>query len=177
MNYPQPMVSIDTRPPEIGADEPAVRPYSSNDVSWALEVLEATGGRLRVRRGKVVDVAALPGLVGLRFGQPSALLTFARHRDELELAVLAGAPFDDHVVSLLLSAAQAYATGPCRRIWTICSNAEFDVQRVVQQHGFRMCTTRPGSMDAVRRRSAAELPAMLGGVPVRDEVEFDLLLR
>lgn len=171
------MVSIDTRPAEVDAEEPAVRPYASGDVSWAVEVLEATGGRLRVRRGRVVDVAALPGLVGLRFGQPSALLTLARHRDELELAVIAGAPFDDTVVSLLLSAAQTYASGSCRRIWAVCSNAEFDVQRVLQQNGFRMCTTRPGSIDAVRRRSPTGLASTLGGVPVRDEVEFDLLVR
>ena len=176
MNYPRFMVSIDTRPPDLDSSNPEIRPYATGDFSWAVDLLGATGGRHRVRRGSVVDVAVLPGLVAVRRGEPVALLTLRRHRDELEVSVLSAAPFDDEVVALLLSAAQTYATESCRRIWSICSNAEFEVQRVLQQNGFRLCATRPGAIDAVSRRSPVALSTSLGGIPVRDEVEFDLLI-
>lgn len=170
------MVSIDTRPPDLDSSSPEIRPYSSEDFGWAVELLSTTGGRHRVRRGTVVDVAILPGLVAARGSQPEALLTLTRHRDELEISVIAAAPFDDDVVSLLLSAAQTYATDSCRRIWSICSNAEVDVQRVLQKNGFRLCTARPGSVDSVARRTTTGVVTSLGGVPVRDEFEFDLLI-
>ncbi len=176
MNYPRLMVSIDTRPPDVDAADPAIRPYTTEDFGWAVALLDATGGRLRVRRGRVVDVAVLPGLVALRHGQSAGLLTLTRHLDELEISVLAAAPFDDVIAGQLLSAAQTHAGGSCRRIWSVCSNAEFDVQRALQQNRFRLCTSRPGSVDAVARRSPGGLVTSLGGVPVRDEVEFDLLL-
>lgn len=170
------MVSIDTRPPEVDAANPDIRPYATEDFGWAVALLEATGGRFRLRRGHVVDVAVLPGLVALRHGQPAGLVTLTRHLDELEVSVLAAAPFDDAIAARLLAAARTHVTGSCRRIWSVCSNAEFEVQRALQQNGFRLCTVRPGAVDAVARRTTAALVTSLGGLPVRDEVEFDLLL-
>jgi hypothetical protein len=128
-----------------------------------------------VRRGTRVDVAVLPGLVASNDGHRSGLLPLTRHRDELEISVIASAPFDDSQVALLISAAQTYASESCRRMWAICSNADFDVQRALQQSGFRLCTVRPGGVDIVARRSPEGLVRSFGGVPVRDEVEFDLL--
>lgn len=176
MNYPRRMVTIDTRPPDVDAANPEIRPYGTEDFAWAVTLLEATGGRLRVRRGRVVDVAVLPGLVALRHGQPAGLLTLTRHLDELELSVIAAAPFDDPLVARLLVEARRHGGPTCRRIWAVCSNAEFEVQRALQQNGFRLCTTRPGAVDTVVRRSPTGLVTSLGGVQVRDEVEFDLLL-
>jgi len=169
------MVSIDTRPADVDAANPEIRPYTTEDFAWAVTLLEATGGRLRVRRGQVVDVAVLPGLVALRHGQPAGLLTLTRHLEELEVSVLAAAPFDDVIAGRLLAAARVHASATCRRVWAVCSNAEFEVQRALQQNGFRLCASQPGAIDAVARRSPAGLVTSLGGVPVRDEVEFDLL--
>jgi hypothetical protein len=170
------MVSFDTPSVDFDSVEPTIRPYSNDDFAWAVSMLEATGGRHRVRRGLVVDVAVLPGLVAERNGHPAALLTLARHRDELEFSVIASAPFDDAIVALLLDAARRYASPTCRRIFTICSNADFDVQRSLQKNDFRLCASRPGAIDAVARRTSEALATMIGDVPVRDEVEFDLLL-
>jgi hypothetical protein len=169
------MVSIDTRPAQADAVGPSIRPYVTEEFAWAVALLEATGGRYRVRRGTLVDVAVLPGLVASNDGHPSGLLTLTRHRDELEISVIASAPFDDSQVALLISAAQTYASESCRRMWAICSNADFDVQRALQKSGFRLCTVRPGGVDIVARRSPEGVARSFGGVPVRDEVEFDLL--
>lgn len=170
------MVSFDTPRVDSAPAPPVVRPYASDDFAWAVQLLEATGGRHRVRRSTSVDLAVLPGLVAERNGHPAALLALARHRDELEFSVLASAPFDDGLVGFLLDAGRTYAGSTCRRIFTICSNAEFDVQRALQRHGFKLCASRPGSIDAVARRSAGQIEVSLGDVPMRDELEFDLLL-
>lgn len=170
------MVTIDT--PQMGFDaiQPSIRPYSSEDFAWAVELLENTGGRFRVRRGLVIDVAVLPGLIAERNGQMVSLLTLARHREELELSVIASSPFDDELIGLLIDASKTYAPPMCRRVYTICSNADFDIQRCLQRYGFRLCTTRPGAIDAVARRSQSPLVGSIDGVPLRDEIEFDQLL-
>jgi hypothetical protein len=50
------------------------------------------------------------------------------------------------------------------------------VQRQLQQNGFRLCAVRPGAIDEAARQTPNTLVTELGGVPVHDEVEFDLLL-
>jgi hypothetical protein len=170
------MVTIDTPRIDFDAIQPSIRPYSSEDFAWAVGLLESSGGRHRVRRGKVIDVAILPGLVAERGGQAIALLTLARHREELELSVIASSPFDETLIDLLIDAAKTYASPTCRRVYSICSNAEFDVQRCLQRYGFRLCAVRPGAVDALVRRSQVPLVHTLDGVSLRDEIEFDQLL-
>ena len=170
------MATIDTPRIDFGALQPSIRPYSSEDFTWAVGLLESTGGRYRVRRGAVVDVAILPGLIAERDGRMIALLTLARHREELELSVIASTSFDDELMNLLIDSAKTYAPAVCRRVYSVCSNADLDVQRCLQQYGFRLCAARPGAIEALRRRSSSPLVATVGGVPVRDEIEFDQLL-
>jgi len=129
-----------------------------------------------VRRGRVVDVAVLPGLVAEQNGQPTSLLTLARHREELEIVVLAARPLESDVVQLLIDAARTYAGPMCRRVYTICSNAELDVQRQLQLYGFRLAACRPGNVEWVAQRSPQGLVQMIDGLMVRDELEFDQLL-
>lgn len=153
-----------------------MRPYSSEDFRWALELLAVTSGRYRVRRGSAIDVAVLPGLVAERNGHRVALLTLARHREELEIVVVAAHPFEDDVVAVLIDAAKTYAGPTCRRIYTICSNAELDAQRSLQAYGFQLAACRPGSMEMVARRSSMPIEATHNGLAIRDELEFDQLL-
>jgi len=176
MKYVFAMVTVDNPRIDFDSIQPEIRPYSSEDFRWAVELLSATGGRSRVRRGVVVDVATLPGLVAERNGQPTSLLTLARHREELEIVVLAARPFEEEVARLLIDAAQTYAGPMCRRVFSICSNAELDVQRQLQRYGFRLSACRPGNIEWAARRTSQPLSKTIDGLPVRDELEFDLLL-
>ncbi len=170
------MVAIDSPSFVDGLGQPSIRPYAGTDHQWAQQLLERTGGRFRVRRGHVIDTAVLPGLVGSRSGVDSTLVTFLRHRSNLEIAVVASDPFDDELAAMVIRAALEYRAPDCRRAFAICSNAHFDVQRALQHAGFQMCTTRPGQIEAVARRSPQPVATSFDGLEVRDEVEFDLLL-
>ncbi len=171
------MVSLDRPSLDVGAEPPGLRPYSTADFDWAVALLGATGGRYRVRRGVVIDVAMLPGLVAERQGQPTALLTMAKPTTEqLEVTVVASMPFDDDLVGFLLSAASRYADPQCRRMFSICSNAEFDVQRALQSSGFRLAAARPGAIDIAADRSTRPLHREFAGLPMTDELEFERLL-
>lgn len=171
------MVAIDAPPFLDGLGEPSIRPYASDDHRWACELLDLVGGRFRVRRGRVIDTAVLPGLVGLRNDQRNTLVTITRHRRDFELSVIASNPFDPELVQLVIRAALQYRQPEATRAYAICSNAQFPIQRALQNADFRLCATRPGAMEAVARRSPHPLVAEFDGLQVRDEIEFDLLIR
>jgi len=165
------MVSLDRPSVGLGPQPPAIRPYSSADFAWALELLAAAGGRHRVRRGKVVDVALLAGIVAERHGQPSALLTYSRPSQEtLEISVVASTPFDEELVRTLIGACIMQRSVQCRRVYSICSNADFHVQRALQLSGFRLASVRPGAIE-VAARNSRDVVRVVGGLPVRDEIE------
>lgn len=169
------MVSLDRPSVGIGPQPPSLRPYSSADFAWAVELLGATGGRHRVRRGKVVDTALLAGIVAERLGHPAALVTYCRPNVEtLEISAIAAAPFDDELVRALLGACIAQRQLSCRRVYTICSNAEFETQRVLQLEGFALATVRPGAIE-IASRTSTDVVRSLGGLPVRDEIEYERL--
>jgi len=170
------MVSLDRPSVEITAEPPKFRPYTTEDASWAVALLGATGGRYRVRRGLVVDTASLPGIVAERNGHASALLSMRRHGDEgFEFASIASMPFDDELVAGLLAAGLSVIGEQCRRVFAICSNADFDVQRALQLSGFRLCTVRPGAIEATAKRSPNPIVGTFGGLGVSDELEFEWL--
>ncbi len=170
------MVAIDSPSLVGGIGQPSIRPYAGTDHPWAHELLARTGGRYRVRRGRVVDTAVLPGLVGSRDGIDTTLLTFLRHRSNFEVVVVAGDPFDEELAGMVLRASLDFRSPDCRRAYAITSNAHFGVQRVFQNNRFRLCATRPGMIESVARRSNHPLVTSYDGLEVRDEIEFDLLL-
>ena len=172
------MVTLDARDVGSPSAGPIIRRYTPDDLEWASDLLGRSSGRLRIRRGIVVDTATLPGLVATEASVPIGLVTVLRHPGELELAVIATDGPDLAVVGMMIDAATERAGGECRRVFAICSNAEFDLQKALQWHGFRLCAVRPGSIEsAATRLSPGQVVTELDGVPVRDELEFDLLIR
>lgn len=177
LGYSVAMVSLDRPSVEITEEPPKFRPYTTEDASWAVSLLGATGGRYRVRRGQVVDPAGLPGIVAERNGHPNALLSIRRQGVEgFEFVCVASMPFDDELVAGLLAAGRTVLGEQCRRVFAICSNADFDVQRALQTAGFRLCTARTGAIEAVAHRSSMPIVRSFRGIGVNDELEYEWLL-
>lgn len=172
------MVTLDTR--DVGAPlaDRSTRRYTADDLPWATDLLARTVGRQRFRRGSVLDAASLQGLVALDGVVPTGLATLLKHRDEIEVVAVTAEPGDEFTIGQLLAAVVAGRGDECRRIFVVCYNAELGLHRLVQQSGFQLCAVRPGAVAAARKpMESGRIPATIGGIPVRDEVEFDLLLR
>lgn len=168
------MVAIDL--PIAGSEHPGptIREYGADDRGPAVELLERCGGRRRVRRGSIVDVAALPGLVACTGSRLRGLVTFRWREAETELVVVAADVSDEDAREALIAAAASGLAPDCRRLIACTSNADFALQRSLQIAGFRLCAVRAGSIEAARRGGPGRLPESLGGVPLRDEIEFEL---
>lgn len=171
------MVAIDASALGSTHSRREIRDYRASDLAAAAHLLERCGGRLRVRRGAVVDTAILPGLVATAGPAVTGLVTYRQREAELELVVVAALEPDDDTRHELLDSVLREVASDSRRVVACTSNADFALQRSLQLAGFRLCAVRAGAIDATRARLApGRLPQARHGVPVRDEIEFELTL-
>lgn len=153
-----------------------VREYAQADAAWAETLTAEFGGRLQARRGEVVDVLALPGLVAEAEGRRIGLLTYRVDGDECELAFVMATERFRGAGSALLEALRGRAEG-CRLIWLVTTNDNVDAIRFYQRRGFVLRALRPGAVDEARRLLKPSIPALGDhGIPLRDELELELPL-
>jgi ribosomal protein S18 acetylase RimI-like enzyme len=156
-----------------------IRPYRENgDRAWAEGFMDdAWGGALQARRGELLDVLALPGVVAEADGRPVGFATYRLDGDECELAFIVALERREGIGTALLDAVRD-AAADCRRIWLVTTNDNLDALRFYQRRGFRLVELRPGFVDAARESLKPRI-GLIGdfGIPIRDELELELVLR
>jgi len=163
-------------------DEPAftIRPLDETHRAWAIETARAWwGSQIVVSRGAIHDVATLRGFVALRedADEPIGLATYHVAGDACELVTLVTLVEGIGAGSALIDAvrAQAQAAG-CRRLWLITTNDNTPAIRFYQKRGFRLAAVHPDAVTESRRLKP-EIPLLgVDGIPIRDELEFELML-
>jgi len=159
----------------MSPSSPVVRDYEPiRDRGWADEaVANAFGGPLQARRGALIDVLALPGLVAELDGEPIALLSYdpSSEADEIELAVLLATVSGAGGGSALVRKLQRRAES--RAIWVVTTNDNVDALRFYQRRGFRFREVRAGAVDRARRDLKPGIPERgRHDIPIRDELEL-----
>jgi ribosomal protein S18 acetylase RimI-like enzyme len=156
-----------------------VRPFDQDsDAEWRdAHLRDHWGGPLQARRGELLDVRGLPALVAERDGAQVGLLCY---RDDgagwWELALISAVAEHEGVGSALV-ADLVERVGPGGRIWVVTTNDNVDALRFYQRRGFRLRAFRIGAVDEARRKLKPEIPVSgRYGIPLRDEVELELLL-
>ena len=172
------MVTLDAADQAEGFDRPRVRALRPEDEAAVSALLDRTGGRVRIRRGTPVDAAGLSGLVCVTGTTVTGLLTWRRRESELEILVLAAEEFDDRSRAELLAAVPTVVGPGGGRVVAVVDNADMAGQRSLQLAGFTLGAVRPGSVARGRNRLApGRIPESYAGLPLRDELEYELQLR
>ena len=155
-----------------------VHPLRDDDRPWVAELLGREWGATRiVTRGRLFHADRLPGFVGLRDGQPCGLVTYRLEDDDCEIISLNSLVERSGVGSALIAAVrEAALVAGCRRLWLITTNDNLAALRFYQLRGFRLVAVYPNALEASRRLKP-EIP-LVGhdGIPLRDEIELELLL-
>ena len=172
------MVTLDATDRAEGFAQPRVRAVQPEDGPAVSDLLERTGGRIRIRRGVPVDTATLSGLVCVIGSTVTGVLAWRRRESELEILVLAAEEFDERSRTELLDAVPAVVGTAHRRVVAVVDNADLAGQRSLQLAGFTLYAVRPGSVARGRMRLApGRIPEAYAGLPLTDELEFELQLR
>lgn len=140
-------------------------------------IIKHWGSPVVVSRGRIHHAAQLPGFLLLEKGEITGLITYEILGDQCELVSLDstvenlgnGTALVEHVI------AAARAKG-CSRLWLITTNDNLRAIRFYQRRGFTMAALHVDAV-AEARRLKPEIP-MFGweGIPIKDEVEFELIL-
>ncbi len=162
------------RPPEpvlVRAAEPGEKTWIERHLN------ESWGSTTVVSRGIAHDAASLPALVTVDCGEIVGLATFRFAGDACELVTLDALRRRQGIGSALLARVAEEAAGRgCRRLWLITTNDNLDAIRFYQRRGMRLVAVHPGAADEARRIKPSIPLIGEDGIPIHDELEFELIL-
>lgn len=130
-----------------------------------------------VALGRSIDTLDLPGFVSLSDGVINGVVTYHIRQSECEIVTLNS--FEENkgigmaLVNAVLAAARAQG---CRRLWLITSNDDIGAIRFYQLKGFDWVAFHRDAMDVSRTIKPAIPKLGMHGIPIRHELEFEILL-
>ena len=157
--------------------QPFVRSLADSDKPQLAEHLRAAWGSTRMAtRGRLVEVAELPGFVAQHQAEWLGYVAYEERDGALEIVALEGVAPGSGTGSALLARCveEAMARG-LARVWLITTNDNVPALRFYQRRGFVLVALRPGAVDEARRTLKPEIAEVgLEGIPIRDEIELEL---
>ncbi len=155
-----------------------VRPLTEEDASWKEELLRRVwGGTTVARKGKVVEVLPLEGIVALEGTEPVGLLTYALRDGEFEIVTIQAEREGIGVGRALMDAALARARAlDAGRVWLTTTANNARAISFYQRWGMDLVAFYRNGV-ARSRLVKPSIPLVdHNGVPIRHELEFELRL-
>jgi ribosomal protein S18 acetylase RimI-like enzyme len=155
-----------------------VHPLAAEDARWKREFLIAGWGATSVaRRGELIDAEQLDGFVAVSRDTRVGLLTFDHQHPDLEIvtiqSVRGGLGIGRALMNAALRRAEELKVG---RLWLTTTNNNFRAFAFYHLWGMHLVALYPNEVE----RSRAVKPAIplvdAAGVPIRDELEFEVRL-
>jgi ribosomal protein S18 acetylase RimI-like enzyme len=130
-----------------------------------------------ISRGRRHDPSLLPGFVAEIDGGVAGLITYLHEGDSAEIVTLDAVIEGQGIGSALIRAAvDAVREAGCRRMWLITTNDNTPALRFYQKQGFTLAALHRNALEETRRLKP-ELPLTgIDGIPLRDEIELEMLL-
>jgi ribosomal protein S18 acetylase RimI-like enzyme len=154
-------------------------PLDNTHHDWVVDLLRTNWGSEKVvSRGRLHDGSALPGFAAVaEDGQPVGLALHRIEGESCELVVLDSLVEGQGVGSALIDAVRETALkAGCRRLWLITSNDNLHAIGFYQKRGFVLVAVHRDALTESRRLKP-EIPLTgYEGIPLRDEIEFEINL-
>jgi GNAT superfamily N-acetyltransferase len=148
------------------------------ELAWVRQFLFNSAGAVRmVSRGRLHHCDRLPGYYVDDDGRRTALLIYSIDAGAMEVVALYAREKGRGYGSALLQAARDRARRECcRRLWLVTTNDNEPAIRFYHNRGMRLTAVHHGAVDAARELKP-EIPLLgIGGVPIHDEIEFEIVL-
>jgi len=156
----------------------SVKPVTDSDRPWVLGVVRHWGADFVVTRGRKVYPAELNGFIAeSESGERLGLITFETFEDQCEIVTLdAFSRFSGVGTSLIKKVVSVTRQAGCRRIWLITTNDNIDAIRFYQRRGFTIAAVHANAIAESRRMKPSISEIGQCGIPIRDEIEFEMML-
>lgn len=156
----------------------AIYRITGDEKEWVRTCVLNWGADFIVTRGRKVDPAELPGFFAVgESGEKTGLATYEIIGDQCELVTLdAFEKFNGIGTVLMDKVKEAARNQGCRRMWLITTNDNLDAIRFYQRRGMTIAAVHLNSLEISRKLKPAIPLIGLHGIPLRDELEFELTL-
>jgi ribosomal protein S18 acetylase RimI-like enzyme len=158
---------------------PHIRPLGAADRPWVMDFLRKEwGSTTQAYGGRLHHVDEHPGFVALQGDRPVGLLTYRIDNNEWEISSLRSLAEGAGVGSALVAAVKhAAVAARCRRLSIVTTNDNMHALRFYQKLGFSLVAVHRNAVDEARRDLKPEIPLLgLDDIPIRDEIELEMLL-
>jgi ribosomal protein S18 acetylase RimI-like enzyme len=155
-----------------------IRQATDEDRAAVVPLWEERWGSTRVvSRGRLHEPLHYSMLAAIRDGRLVGALSYEVRNGEMEAVTVDAFEPGRGIGSALLEAAAAEARRQgCRRLWLITTNDNTNALRFYQRQGMRLVALHKNAI-ADSRRLKPEIPEVGGGgIPIRDELELELVL-
>jgi len=155
-----------------------IRALNSGDHDWVASLLKEHWGSTKiVTRGRIHYADKLPGFMAMHEDKPVGLVTYRIDGDECEVISLNSLVEGIGIGSALLDAVKDIAASvKCERLWLITTNDNMAALRFYQKRGFLLVAVHRNALE-YSRKLKQEIPSVgIDGIPLRDEIELELLL-
>jgi GNAT superfamily N-acetyltransferase len=165
-----------------GTDDSAadlhVLPIAEVDGPWIRALVErAWGGPTVAVHDTIYTPSDLPGFKALLGGERAGLVTYRVDARACEVVTLNSMVEGRGVGSALMEAVRARALElGCSRLWLVTTNDNLGALWFYAKRGFRLVRVDLGAVDRARRLKASIPLTGEHGIPMRDELELEILL-
>jgi DNA-3-methyladenine glycosylase I len=154
-----------------------IRQLDPSNNNWVAQFIsERWGAELIVAHGEVYYPHELPGFVAIQGEEKIGLTTYIIRQRNCEIISLDSLQPSIGIGSALIDAVKTVALqSQCRRIWLTTTNDNLNALRFYQKRGFVLVKVHRNAVEIVRKHKAIPLIAA-NGIPIRDEIELEMIL-
>jgi GNAT superfamily N-acetyltransferase len=156
-----------------------LRRLSPNDLPHLRQFwIDHWGGEEMISRGNIYRPEQLEGFVIEDTDEWIGLLTFFIQDSECEVTSLDSLREGQGIGSMLIDKTidEARARG-CKRLFLITTNDNMHALSFYQKRGFEIVTVYRGAVNESRKRKPGIPLIGMNGIPLRDEIELEILLK
>ncbi|MBN2554654.1 MAG: GNAT family N-acetyltransferase [Anaerolineales bacterium] len=156
-----------------------IRSLTPEDIPWVEAVVSDHFGSPRVvSRGVLHDACSLPGLVAEEAAERTGLLQYRIDGEQCEVIILIALKPRQGIGRALLRTAEELAkAASCCRMWLVTTDNNLGAQAFYRTAGWTQAAVHRDAVAAARKLKP-EIPRVdERGRSIRDEIEFELLLR
>jgi GNAT superfamily N-acetyltransferase len=157
----------------------SIRALTDQDRAWVADfTAEHWGSDKMVVHGDLFSISQLPGFCAEMDGEIAGLVTYAIANGECEILSLdslySGLGIGTQLIEVVKEAAIQHH---CQRLFLATTNDNIDALLFYQKRGFVLAALRRGAV-IESRRLKPEIPLNGDhGLPIRDEIEFEMDLK
>ena len=155
-----------------------IRPLDKEDRDWVTGLLkEWWASPEQVTRGKIHHADKLPGFIAVNEGKNAGLVTYEITGDRCQIVTMNSLVEGVGIGTALVDAVKETAgKAGCKRLWLITTNDNTTALRFWQKRAFSLVAVHRNAIEHSRRLKP-EIP-LIGndGIPIRDEIELEMIL-